>query len=256
MSKVLIAFALKEEFAPWRRRHHFQTVWVADHPVFTTRFGAIEANVVLTGAGARDASHFPALIDQISPSLGIVCGVAAGLKPEWRSGDMLVSLCVRMANGEEKIPSAPTFVDLAVQCGAKPASVLVSLPHIAGTVAEKARWAALGDAADMESFTVMKQFHDRGIPAVSLRVIVDSAEMAMPCDFEASLDARGRVRITRILSQLARRPKALPDFFRFAQLSRRATSLLARSLDSFMDRLDRKQLASATSGQLQKNYSD
>ena len=247
MSKVLIAFAMKEEFAPWQRRHHFQPVGVADHLVFRTTFGAIEALVVLTGAGARDAGHFPSLIDRIAPSWGIVCGVAGGLKPEWRPGDMLVAQCVSTPKGEETIPSDPALIELAMSCGAKPASVLVSLPHIASTVAEKARWATLGDVADMESFTLMKPFHDRGIPALALRVIVDPAEMAMPCNFETAMDARGQVRITHVLSQLARRPKALPSFLHFALLSRRATSLLARSLDRFLEQLDGQRSASATS---------
>ena len=97
--------------------------------------------------------------------------------------------------------------------------MLVSLPHIASTVAEKAHWAALGDAADMESFTLMKQLHDRGIRALALRAIVDPAEMAMPCNFETAMDARGRVQFTRVLSQLARRPKALPKFLRRESLA-------------------------------------
>src|SRR5437762_10905290 len=157
MNKLLKAFAMKEEFAPWKHRHHFQPVCVADHTVFRTTFDSIEAVVALTGAGARDASHFPVLIDRISPSLGIVCGVAAGLKPQSRLGDLLVAECISMPKGDESILSDPAMINLAVRCGAKPASVLVSLPHIASTVAEKAHWAALGDAADMESFTLMKQ---------------------------------------------------------------------------------------------------
>ena len=68
----------------------------------------------------------------------------------------------------------------------------------------------------------------------------------MPCNFETAMDARGRVQFTRVLSQLARRPKALPKFLRFALLSRRATPLLGRSLDCFLEQLDRQQTAFAT----------
>ena len=243
MNKVLIAFAMKEEFSPWEHRHNFRTIWVADHPVCKTSFGATEVLVALTGAGARDASHLPALIDQTSPPVGIVCGVAGGLKPEWRPGDMLVAQSVSGPAGEEKLSSDPALICLAVQCGAKPAPVLVSLPRIASTVAEKARWANLGDGAHMATFTLMEQLHERGIPALALRAIVDPVEMAMPCDFETALDARGQVQMTRLLSQLARRPRALPKFLRFALLSRRATSHLARFLDRFLERLDGQQTA-------------
>jgi nucleoside phosphorylase len=94
MTKVVVAFALKEELAPWRRRHHFRTVSNSPHPVAVTTFGNTEVYVALAGAGAPDADHFNDLTTHINPSLGIVTGVAAGLKPEWRPGDLLVAQSV------------------------------------------------------------------------------------------------------------------------------------------------------------------
>ena len=118
----------------------------------------------------------------------------------------------RGPGGEAGIPSAPNLINLAVQCGAKPAPSLITLPRIARTIEEKLRLASLGDAADMESLPLMKQWSARGIPSLALRVILDPVEMPMTCDFEAAMDAHGQVRITRILAQLARRPQLLPDF--------------------------------------------
>jgi len=238
MNKVLVAFALKDEFAPWRRRHRFHLVANSPHPVFVTSFGSTELYVALVGAGAPDAHHFHDLPTQFTPALGIVTGVAAGLKPEWRPGDLLVAQSVSGPSGEEKIESATNLIDLAVQCGAKPAPVLITLPRIARTMEEKAHLATLGDAADMESWTLMKPWSARGIPSLALRVILDPMEMPMTCDFEAAMDAHGQVRITKILAQLARRPQLLPDFLRLAKQSRYALVILARFLDRFFERLD------------------
>ena len=74
MSKVLVAFALKEEFAPWRRRHRFRPISVSQRHVSVTSFGITEVYVALTGAGAPDAHHFDDLMAQFTPSLGIVTG--------------------------------------------------------------------------------------------------------------------------------------------------------------------------------------
>ena len=123
---------------------------------------------------------------QFTPSLGIVTGVAAGLKPEWQPGDLLAAQSVLGPDGEERIPGDPALIDLAVQCGAKPAPALITLPRIARTMAEKVRLASLGDAADMESLILMKQWSARGIPSLALRVILDAVEMPMTCDFEAA----------------------------------------------------------------------
>jgi adenosylhomocysteine nucleosidase len=239
MSKVSVAFALKEEFAPWRRRHRFRPVSLFPHPFSVASFGSTEVYVSLAGAGARDAHHVHDLLTRFTPSLGIVTGVAAGLKPEWRPGDLLVAQSVSDPGGA-KIEAAPNLIDLAVQSGAKPAPTLITLPRIARTTAEKLRLASLGDAADMESMPLMKQWSDRGIPALALRVILDPVEMPMTCDFEAAMDAHGQVRFAKILAQLARRPQLLPDFLRLAKQSRRSLRILARFLDRFFERLDRK----------------
>ena len=238
MNKVLVAFALKEELAPWRRRHRFRTVLNSPHALTVTSFGNTEVYVALAGAGAPDADQFYDLTTRVTPSLGIVTGVAAGLKPEWRPGDVLVAQSVRGPGGEAGIPSAPNFINLAVQCGAKPAPSLITLPHIARTIEEKLHLASLGDAADMESLPLMKQWSARGIPSLALRVILDPAEMPMTCDFEAAMDAHGQVQITKILGQLARRPQFLPDFIHLARQSRRCLMILARFLDRFFEGLD------------------
>jgi hypothetical protein len=244
MNKVLVAFALKDEFTPWRRRHRFHLVANSPHPVSVTSFGSTEVYVALVGAGAPDTHQFDDVMTQFTPSLGIVTGVAAGLKPEWRPGDLLVAQSVSGRRGEASIPGDSNLIDLAVQCGAKPAPVLLTLPRIARTIAEKERLANLGDAADMESLPLMKLWSTRGIPSLALRVILDPVEMPMTCDFEAAMDAHGQVRITQILAQLARRPQLLPDFLHLARQSRRSLMILARFLDRFFALLDRQSAAS------------
>lgn len=240
MTRVLVAFALKDEFAPWRGRHRLRPIADSPHPVSVTSFGTTQVYVALAGAGAPDAHHFHDLTTQFTPSLGIVTGVAAGLKPEWRPGDLLAAQWVSGPEGEARIPSDPNLIDLAVRCGARPAPALITLPRIARTMAEKVRLASLGDAADMESLPLMKQWSALGIPSLALRVILDPVEMPMTCDFEAAMDAHGQVRITQILAQLARHPQLLPDFIHLAGQSRRSLMILARFLDRFFELLDRQ----------------
>ena len=201
-------------------------------------FGSTEVYVALVGAGAPDAGHFEALTTRFKPSLGIVTGVAAGLKLEWRPGDLLVAHSVTGPGGEAAIPSPAHFIDLAVRAGARPAT-LVTLPRIARTQEEKARLAAQADAADMESLPLMKQWATLSVPALALRVILDPVEMPMTVDFESTMDAHGQVQIAKILAQLARRPQLLPDFIHLARQSRRTLKTLADFLDLFFEKLDR-----------------
>jgi adenosylhomocysteine nucleosidase len=236
-NKILVAFAMKQEFAPWRRRRRFHRVATSVHPIWTTTIGATEVHAVLAGAGAPESQHIRECVARIAPSVGIVTGVAAGLTPEWRPGDVLVAQTVRAPDGEARIAAAPNLVDLAAQCGAKPAPTLVTLPRIARSVAEKERLAGIGDAADMESLPLMRQWSASRLPSVAVRVILDPVEMPMTCDFESAMDSHGQVRIAKILAQLVRHPQLLPDFLHLAKQSRRVMKILARFLDQFVEAL-------------------
>jgi adenosylhomocysteine nucleosidase len=234
INKVLLVFAMKEELAPWRRGHRFLPVENSPHPASVTSIGSTEVYVALVGAGAVNAKYFNDLTASINPSLGIVTGVAAGLKPEWRPGDILVAQTVSGPDGKPEIHADPSLVRMAVECGAKHAPVLITLPRIVRTVEEKVRLASLGDAADMESLPMMRQWTDRAIPSLALRVILDPVEMPMTCDFESAMDAHGQVRIGKILGQIACQPKLLPDFLHLAKQSRQILKILAEFLDRFL----------------------
>jgi adenosylhomocysteine nucleosidase len=234
MTNVLIAFALKEEFAPWRRRHAFRAV--PGSPARVAHFGSTDVYAALIGAGAVDAHWLAGLIEQVEPKFALVTGVAAGLKPQWWPGDVLVAQTVCGPDGKESIAGDAELIHRALECGAKPAPVLITLPRIARTAEEKRSLASLGDAADMESLVVMKEWSELGIPALALRVILDPVEMPMTIDFEAAMDAHGQVRVTRVLAQLLRRPQLLPDLLRLARQNHRSTALLARFLDRFFQR--------------------
>lgn len=236
--KVLVVFAMKEEFSPWRRRHRFKATPNSPLPVWTAQLGSTEVYVVLAGAGAPEAHAILNLTEQLKPSLAIVTGVAAGLKPDFRPGDLLVGETVRTPGSVEEIQSSEALADLAEQCGAWRVRTIVTVPHVVRTRPEKEALGKLGDAAEMESWPLMKRWTACGTPCVALRVILDPVEMPVTCDFESALDAHGQVRIIKIMAQLALQPGRLPDFLHLAGQSGRALKILTPFLDRFIERLD------------------
>ncbi len=238
INKVILAFAMKEELTPWRLRHRFQEFSDSPQPISFTTIGSMQIYPLLCGAGAIDLRDLNDLTVRIGPSAGIIAGVAAGLKPEWRPGDLLAAKNVSGTGREPSFPAHPTLVKLAMNCGAKAAPVLLTVPHIIRTVEEKIGWAIRGDAADMESMHLMKLWAARGIPSLALRVILDSAEMPMICDFESAMDVHGQVQISKILAQLTRHPQRISDFLHLARQSRRVLRRLAEFLDIFLGQLD------------------
>ncbi len=238
LTSALVAFALKEEFAPWRRRHRFRPVANSPHSVFATTIGSMQVYVTLAGVGAPNAQSVVTLAGNFRPSLAIVAGVAAGLKPQWRPRDILVAESVTGPGGTSGVCSSPDLVEIAKECGAKPARTLVTLPRIVRTVADKTRLGHSADAADMESAILMNYWSARHIPSVALRVVLDPVEMPMTCDFERAMDAHGQVQIRKIIVQLGGRPQLLPGFLRLARQSRQAMLGLAQFLDRYFDHLN------------------
>ena len=238
-NRILLAFAMKEELAPWRRRHRFGPVVELPQQVSVTSIGATEVYVALVGAGYADGDLLDDLTNKIKPSVGIVTGVAAGLKPPWHSGNIVVAHTVTDAEGKTFFGSDEELTRLAMRLGAKPGT-LVTVPRIARTVEEKTQLANFGDVADMESFDFMLECAAKGIRSLGLRVILDPLEQPMTCDFMSAMDAHGQVRISKILAQLVRNPSLLPDFLHLAKQSRRVLNILAQFLDRFLGRFEQQ----------------
>ena len=85
--KILVTFALENEFAPWRKMRRFQRVSVDDlDQTYEVKVGSANVRVVLTGAGrfARPAMLGAAF--DYAPDICIASGLAGALKPAYRPG--------------------------------------------------------------------------------------------------------------------------------------------------------------------------
>jgi nucleoside phosphorylase len=239
MKKALVVFALKEEFAPWKRRHGFRTVPNSLHPVSLASMGSADVYAALVGAGARGLKRISDLTTEIQPSIAIITGVAAGLKPDWRSGDILAAESATSPDQKISFRSDPNLLRLAVECGAKIAPKLLTLPRIVRTVDEKRQLGEMSDAADMESLPLMELWAARGIPAIALRVVLDALDAPMTFDFESAFDAEGQVQAAKVIGQVLRNPKLLPNLIHLARQNRRALRALAEFLDQFVGEWNR-----------------
>ena len=235
--KILVSLAVGAELAPWRRLRRFRRVGCGSSFFHQARVGHAEVLVILAGVGARHAEVVTAVAIQYRPRVGVVAGVAAGLKPELRSGDIVVAESVANVDQSESVRSDPRLFECALECGAQPVHRLLSLERIVRTVEEKSRLAHAGDAAEMETLAVMQRLSREGVPAVAVRAIADGAGEDVPCDFEMTLDRLGQIRFSRLFLQLIRRPLKLAAFVQFGLLSRRATISLAHYLDRLVESL-------------------
>jgi adenosylhomocysteine nucleosidase len=234
--KILVTFAVDWELRPWRRLRAFRPS-PDDCRVFHAHVAGSDIKVILTGVGAENALRtLGARLDQ-TPDLCIISGLAGGLKSEHRPGDILAARTVRREREPQFLKSDEEFFRRAVACGAKPVESFVSVSRVVRTPEHKLQLGAFADAVDMESFSIMEMMTRWGAPSVAVRSVADAVETDLVCDFDRTLDASGRVRMVRVLGQVARAPKGLWPLVRLGVASSRAASALAVYLEALIDSL-------------------
>jgi adenosylhomocysteine nucleosidase len=235
---VLITFALENEFAPWRKFRHFRGLSVdAPDRTYGAKIGLADVRVVLTGAGRLAVERAIVQAFTPRPDICIASGLSGALRPHHRPGEILVARTVGEITGTRLMRGDAGLILGAEASGAKVVDRLVVSDRVIATAEEKCGLAASGDAVDMESIYVLAAATERQIRSVAVRAISDGAERDLPLDFSRVFNERGAVSIPRVIAQVVRQPGRIGGLIRLAQESGRAASLLARFLDSYVERV-------------------
>jgi adenosylhomocysteine nucleosidase len=233
--KVLITFALANEFAPWRKLRRFERLAAdSEGHTYTANIGECEVRAVITGAGRFAAQRSLSHAFDGAPDLCIASGLCGGLKPAYAPGDVLVARAVAEVAGSRVIQCDAEMVTRAAAAGATPVDKFLVSDRVISTAGEKASLGAAGDAVDMESVYVLAAAWQRGVRAIAIRAVSDSSDSNLPLDFNRVFSERGEVSVPRVVGQLVRSPGSLPGLLRLANESERAASALAHFLEAYL----------------------
>ncbi len=188
-----------------------------------------------SGVGAERALSAARWVAAEGATALAVVGVAGGLDPGLRPGDLVVADAVLEAGGAAggswaTDPDRAGLVDAALAAEGLRVrrGAVVSTRRPAASPEEKGslcdRCAAL--TVDMESAAVARAAAEGKLPLVVLRAVCDSADQSVPEDFLVSLDDDGTVRTSVLLRRLAGRPSLVGDLVRMERgFSAAVTSL-------------------------------
>jgi adenosylhomocysteine nucleosidase len=191
-------------------------------PVVLVRTGEGRVNAE---AGAR------VLLDRVELERLVIIGFSGGLSPRLPHGAVVVGDRIlddgNPAPGLDRARSA----EIARREGA-PRATLVTVDRLLCTARSKAEvWEQLGEdrpaAADLESAAVASVAASRGLPYVAIRVISDAATEALPIDFNACVDASGRIRRTSVVARAAVNPAVIGPLWRLRRRARVCAGKLA-----------------------------
>ena len=162
--KVLITFALANEFAPWRRLRRFERVSVdAWDQTYVAQVGLCDVRVVLTGAGRFATQRALAHAFDHDPDVCIASGLSGALKPGYAPGDVLAARMVADVRATRLFHSDAELVSRSEASGAKIVDKFLVTDQVISTAEEKRALSTSGDAVDMESLYVLAAAGQRGI---------------------------------------------------------------------------------------------
>ena len=203
--QTLVCFAVKEEAA------HFKRL-AAKSP---------EVAVLLTGMGRQNALAALGLaLSNERPDRVITCGFAGGLVPELATGTVVF-----------EADSASGLEPALRLAGGRPAQFFCA-DRIVTTVAQKqdlqVRTGA--EAVEMESQFIRVMCTERGIPAATVRVILDTATEDLPLDFNQIMTPDWRIHTGKLTMMLLKSPMKIAALLRLQKQSSAAAKRLGEVL--------------------------
>jgi nucleoside phosphorylase len=233
--RVLVTFALDAEFAPWRKRRHFEKIASKGWDFHFAKIGDAEIKVLLTGIGGKKAWVEAAkALWEAEIDLCISSGLAGALRPEHKLGEVLAAQSVYAAKSNTTIICDPTLVGVASSCRAKVVKGFYSTDHVVVRAEEKRSFGLQADAVEMESGEILYEAAAFGAKGIAVRAISDGAEQDLPLDFNRVTTDSGELSFKRVLGQVAQNVTAIPSLIRFGQQSRVAAENLAEFLDRYL----------------------
>lgn len=231
--KILVSFALENEFAPWRRLRSFTRAAELDFAAYDTKVEAADVRVVLTGVGPERGRSVMARALQWEPNVCIASGVAGSLRATYRVGEVFVAREVMELESGRTIAMDRELVEAAERRGVRLAERLLSSANMVVTAEGKGRLGRMAEAVEMESFAVLTEAAGRKIPGVAIRAISDAADQDLPMDFSGVLDEQGKVKASRVARSLACAPRKFRSLLRLGRDTRLAATKLAEFLDRY-----------------------
>jgi hopanoid-associated phosphorylase len=166
---------------------------------------------------SSDPQQLRALLTVFDPTTirGVISfGVAGGLDPSLRSGDIVVATEVMAGDARWLAGLSLSEQQIASIALGRRRVVRGGLAGVEEVVVAQSCKAALRSetgaaAVDMESHIAAAYAAENGVPFAALRVIADPATRTLPALARNAIKPNGEIDLRKVLSGLARNPKSL-----------------------------------------------
>jgi adenosylhomocysteine nucleosidase len=174
---------------------------------------AISPHVRCSGGFPGEARRHALDLVHVGVSALVSFGIAGGLDPSLKPGDLVVADRVIVDDA-----AYPALSDLAQTLAAR-VGPISGASEIVGSLAAKAALfrKAATLAVDLESGPVALVAAESGVPFIAIRAVADPAFRTLPRAALLPLDPAGRPRLAAVLGSIARGPGQIPGLIATAR---------------------------------------
>ena len=198
------------------------------------RDGAAAPLTWISGGSALQARRGAAQLQEQGVAALVSFGLAIGLAPVLRPGDVVIGERVVLPDGAAVPTDAAWRAALMQRLAGSGLNLRVA--RIAGSdevltsagAKRRAFQTTFAATLDTESHAVAEVAAAAGLPLLAVRAVAEPAEAMRPGVAFAAVGADGQTRSLAMMSHLARRPWEIPAAWRFSQDGRRALEALRR----------------------------
>jgi nucleoside phosphorylase len=172
------------------------------------------------------------------PDLVVSAGLGAALSAPLAVGVLLIPHVVLVAGGESLAVDGPAQADAVAAARGAGCVVwtdpVVTVADVLTTRESKAILRRNTDAAgaDLESAAILRTARKRGVPALVIRGVSDTASQRLVPDLTALVDSAGRVRPASAVALALRRPSLIPNALALRRGAGKALDAVAVALRS------------------------
>lgn len=195
----------------------------------------LEVRVACSGGSAERARAEATRLIADGAGALVSFGLAGGLDPQLRPGDLLLPETVRLPEGRS-IPTDPAWrqrLSSLLEAGGLPAlgGALAGSERVIAAPSDKRSMFEItgARAVDLESHAVAAVADAAGIPFVVIRALADPADRVIPQPALEALRPDGRLRIPAVLGGVIRQPSELIALLRLGRDTAAALATLRRA---------------------------